>query len=224
MRVTFTKLAGRRYLVAIDREHGPPLQPRHGPGYDEQLPHDIAALRGRGAAGHPARGVRAARRRRCRAVRSRLRRTGGAATGGRPSASPPPAGTTCAAPRRRSGGVSPSGSAGPGPPPGRSPTSTSSWPSPMWSGVVRRLDEVSQAWSDARARALADLRLAARGHRRPGRLAPGPPHQNTPRNSHPPLRSALRLSARTSSPRCERHWWRRSADRVPAPRRRRAPR
>ncbi len=42
MRVTFTKLAGRRYLVSIDREHGPPLQPRHGPGYDDQLPHDIA--------------------------------------------------------------------------------------------------------------------------------------------------------------------------------------
>lgn len=42
MRVTFTKRAGRRYLVAIEREHGPPLQPRHGPGFDEQLPHDIA--------------------------------------------------------------------------------------------------------------------------------------------------------------------------------------
>ncbi|HVH21836.1 MAG TPA: hypothetical protein VNA11_05205 [Pseudonocardia sp.] len=42
MRVTFTKQAGRRYLVAIDREHGPPLQPRHGPGYDELLPHDLA--------------------------------------------------------------------------------------------------------------------------------------------------------------------------------------
>jgi hypothetical protein len=41
MRVTFTKQGGRRYLVGIDREHGPPLQPRHGPGYDEQLPHDI---------------------------------------------------------------------------------------------------------------------------------------------------------------------------------------
>jgi hypothetical protein len=42
MRVTFSKLAGRRYLVAIDREHGPALQPRHGPGYDELLPHDVA--------------------------------------------------------------------------------------------------------------------------------------------------------------------------------------
>lgn len=42
MRVTFTKQAGRRYLVSIDREHGPPLQPRHGPGYDDLLPHDMA--------------------------------------------------------------------------------------------------------------------------------------------------------------------------------------
>jgi hypothetical protein len=42
MRVTFTKQAGRRYLVGIEREHGPVLQPRHGPGYDEVMPHDIA--------------------------------------------------------------------------------------------------------------------------------------------------------------------------------------
>jgi hypothetical protein len=42
VRVTFTKQGGRRYLVTIEREHGPPLQPRHGPGYDELLPHDLA--------------------------------------------------------------------------------------------------------------------------------------------------------------------------------------
>jgi hypothetical protein len=42
MRVTFTKDSGRRYLVAIEREHGPPLEPRHAPGYDEHMPHDLA--------------------------------------------------------------------------------------------------------------------------------------------------------------------------------------
>jgi hypothetical protein len=40
MEVTFTKLAGRRYQMAIIREHGPQLAPRGGPGYDDYLPHD----------------------------------------------------------------------------------------------------------------------------------------------------------------------------------------
>ena len=40
MEVTFTKLSGRRYLVAVAREHGPELAPRQGPGYDDYLPHD----------------------------------------------------------------------------------------------------------------------------------------------------------------------------------------
>jgi hypothetical protein len=40
MEVTFTKLAGRRYTMAITREHGPALAPRGGPGYHDYLPHD----------------------------------------------------------------------------------------------------------------------------------------------------------------------------------------
>lgn len=42
MRVTFTRSGHRRYVVAIDREQGPPLVPRGGPGYDDDLPHDLA--------------------------------------------------------------------------------------------------------------------------------------------------------------------------------------
>jgi hypothetical protein len=40
MDVTFTKDSGRRYLMTIVRERGPELAPRHGPGYDDYLPHD----------------------------------------------------------------------------------------------------------------------------------------------------------------------------------------
>ncbi|MBD0743765.1 hypothetical protein [Streptomyces sp. CBMA152] len=40
MDVTFTKLAGRRYLMTVVREHGPELAPRQGPGYHDYLPHD----------------------------------------------------------------------------------------------------------------------------------------------------------------------------------------
>lgn len=40
MEVTFTKQAGRRYLMAVTRERGPELAPRQGPGYDDYLPHD----------------------------------------------------------------------------------------------------------------------------------------------------------------------------------------
>lgn len=40
MEVTFTKLPGRRYRMAVVREHGPELAPRQGPGYDDYLPHD----------------------------------------------------------------------------------------------------------------------------------------------------------------------------------------
>jgi hypothetical protein len=40
MDVTFTKMAGRRYLMTVVRERGPQLAARHGPGYDEYLPHD----------------------------------------------------------------------------------------------------------------------------------------------------------------------------------------
>ncbi|WP_042384257.1 hypothetical protein [Streptacidiphilus melanogenes] len=40
MDVTFTKLSGRRYRMAVVREHGPELAPRQGPGYDDYLPHD----------------------------------------------------------------------------------------------------------------------------------------------------------------------------------------
>lgn len=40
MDVTFTKLPGRRYQIAVVREHGPQLASRQGPGYDDFLPHD----------------------------------------------------------------------------------------------------------------------------------------------------------------------------------------
>jgi len=40
MNVTFTKDSGRRYLMTVVRERGPELAPRHGPGYDDYLPHD----------------------------------------------------------------------------------------------------------------------------------------------------------------------------------------
>jgi hypothetical protein len=40
MDVTFTKDSGRRYLMAVVRDRGPRLAPRHGPGYDDYLPHD----------------------------------------------------------------------------------------------------------------------------------------------------------------------------------------
>jgi hypothetical protein len=42
MQVTFTKVGGRRYRVAIVREHGPALVPRFAPGYDDLMPHDLA--------------------------------------------------------------------------------------------------------------------------------------------------------------------------------------
>lgn len=44
MEVRFTKLAGRRYRVAVKRERGPELAPRQGPGYDEYLPHEAVHL------------------------------------------------------------------------------------------------------------------------------------------------------------------------------------
>jgi hypothetical protein len=40
MDVTFTKDSGRRYLMTVVRERGPELAPRHGPRYDDYLPHD----------------------------------------------------------------------------------------------------------------------------------------------------------------------------------------
>ncbi len=42
MEVTFTKVDDKRYSIAIDREHGPPLVPRFAPGYDDLMPHDLA--------------------------------------------------------------------------------------------------------------------------------------------------------------------------------------
>ena len=41
MRVTFTKLDATRYEVGIEREHGPALLPRPGPGQDPRMPHDL---------------------------------------------------------------------------------------------------------------------------------------------------------------------------------------
>ncbi len=40
--MTFTRGDGRRYSVAVERERGPRLVPRDGPGFDEYMPHDIA--------------------------------------------------------------------------------------------------------------------------------------------------------------------------------------
>jgi hypothetical protein len=42
MDVTFTKLGGRRYGIAVTRERGPELAPRRGPGYHDYVPHDVA--------------------------------------------------------------------------------------------------------------------------------------------------------------------------------------
>ncbi|MGH3507313.1 MAG: hypothetical protein ACRDO2_08940 [Nocardioidaceae bacterium] len=42
MRVIFTKVDDKRYMVAIEREHGPTLRRRFGPGYDDRMPHDLA--------------------------------------------------------------------------------------------------------------------------------------------------------------------------------------
>ncbi|HEX6150793.1 hypothetical protein [Nocardioides sp.] len=42
MQVTFTKVDGKRYRVAIRRERGPALVPRLAPGYDDLMPHDLA--------------------------------------------------------------------------------------------------------------------------------------------------------------------------------------
>ena len=42
MQVMFTKVDHTRYRMAIDREHGPDLLPRFGPGYDDLMPHDLA--------------------------------------------------------------------------------------------------------------------------------------------------------------------------------------
>lgn len=42
MRVTFTKVGGRRYALDIEREHGPQLVSRFAPGYDDLMPHDLA--------------------------------------------------------------------------------------------------------------------------------------------------------------------------------------
>jgi hypothetical protein len=42
VRVTFTKSSGRRYIVTVERDHGPQLEPRFAPGYDDWMPHDLA--------------------------------------------------------------------------------------------------------------------------------------------------------------------------------------
>jgi hypothetical protein len=42
MQVRFTKSGDRRYGVAIERELGPALVPRSGPGADDLMPHDLA--------------------------------------------------------------------------------------------------------------------------------------------------------------------------------------
>jgi len=44
VRVTFSKDSDRRYTVAVEREREPRLLPRHGPGNDAYLPHDLAHL------------------------------------------------------------------------------------------------------------------------------------------------------------------------------------
>jgi hypothetical protein len=42
VQVTFTKVDEKRYLIEIEREHGPALEPRFGPGHDDLMPHDLA--------------------------------------------------------------------------------------------------------------------------------------------------------------------------------------
>jgi hypothetical protein len=42
VRVTFTKVDGKRYTTTIERERGPALLPRFAPGYDDLMPHEIA--------------------------------------------------------------------------------------------------------------------------------------------------------------------------------------
>jgi hypothetical protein len=42
VRVTFAKSSGRRYVVAVERERGPRLEPRFAPGYHDWMPHDLA--------------------------------------------------------------------------------------------------------------------------------------------------------------------------------------
>ncbi|MET0523585.1 MAG: hypothetical protein ABWZ91_02215 [Nocardioides sp.] len=42
MQVRFTKDDAKRYSITIDRETGPALVPRFGPGYDDLMPHDLA--------------------------------------------------------------------------------------------------------------------------------------------------------------------------------------
>jgi hypothetical protein len=42
MQVVFTRMNDKQYAVAIEREHGPALVPRLAPGYDDQMPHDLA--------------------------------------------------------------------------------------------------------------------------------------------------------------------------------------
>lgn len=41
MDVTFTKAAGRRYIIKVVRSVGAELAARNGPGYDPYLPHDL---------------------------------------------------------------------------------------------------------------------------------------------------------------------------------------
>ena len=40
--MTFTRRDAKHYTVAIERERGPRLVPRGGPGFDDHMPHDIA--------------------------------------------------------------------------------------------------------------------------------------------------------------------------------------
>ncbi|QGV82324.1 hypothetical protein [Streptomyces ficellus] len=44
MRVTFTKGPGISYDIAVQRERGPELAPRNGPGGHAHLPHDLVHL------------------------------------------------------------------------------------------------------------------------------------------------------------------------------------
>lgn len=53
MDVTFTKMSGRRYQIAVVREHGPELASRQGPGYDDFVPHDAVHFLVEAEAGLP---------------------------------------------------------------------------------------------------------------------------------------------------------------------------
>ena len=44
MDVTFARIGERRYAVSVAREAGPPIELRQAPGWDDEVPHDVAHM------------------------------------------------------------------------------------------------------------------------------------------------------------------------------------